>query len=73
MTDMAIQAFYGMDQVRFTAPTKIGDTLHVELEVLEKQDKGSWGWLTCGATSRTAGEDAAVSVLKVLVKKQADE
>ena len=32
-----------MDRVRFAAPTKIGDTLHVELEVLEKEDKGSWG------------------------------
>ena len=43
LTDMAIQAFYGMDQVRFTAPTKIGDTLHVEMEVLETKDKGELG------------------------------
>lgn len=41
--DMAIVAFYGMDKVRFTAPTKIGDTIHVELEVVDKQDKGDMG------------------------------
>ena len=33
-------AFYGMDNVRFTAPTKIGDTIHCEVEVTEITDKG---------------------------------
>jgi len=41
--DMALIAFYGMDKVRFTAPTKIGDTIHLEFEVVEKQDKGEHG------------------------------
>ena len=36
LEDMAIIAFYAMDNVRFLAPTKIGDTLHVELEVTDK-------------------------------------
>jgi acyl dehydratase len=35
-----VVAFYGIDRVRFTAPTFIGDTLHVEMEVLEKNDRG---------------------------------
>jgi acyl dehydratase len=72
LTDMAIQAFYGMDQVRFTAPTKIGDTLHVELEVLEKRDKGELGGVVTlqSNVKNQRGEDAAVSVLKVLVKKR---
>ncbi len=26
-------AFYGMESVRFTGPTKIGDTIHCEVEV----------------------------------------
>lgn len=30
----AMQAFYGLDRLRFVAPTCIGDTLHVETEVL---------------------------------------
>lgn len=28
-----VVAFYGLDRVRFVAPTRIGDTLHVELTV----------------------------------------
>ncbi len=29
-------AFYGVDNLRFTAPTFVGDTIHVEIEALEK-------------------------------------
>jgi acyl dehydratase len=73
LTDMAIQAFYGMDRVRFTSPTKIGDTLHVELEVLEKDDKGKMGGVITlqSNVKNQRGEDAAVSILKVLVRKKA--
>jgi 3-hydroxybutyryl-CoA dehydratase len=34
-----IVANYGADALRFTAPTFIGDTIHLESEVLEKTDK----------------------------------
>jgi len=34
-----IVAFYGMDKVRFFAPTKIGDTLHVHAELKEKENR----------------------------------
>ena len=73
LSDMAIQAFYGMDQVRFTAPTKIGDTLHVELEVVEKRDKGELGGVVTlrSNVKNQRGEDAACSILKVLMKKRA--
>lgn len=69
--DMAIVAFYGMDKVRFMAPTKIGDTLHVELEVVDKQDKGELGGVVTLKESikNQRGEDAAVSTVKVLVAK----
>ena len=32
-------AFYGVDGLRFTAPTYVGDTIHVEVEVLEKTER----------------------------------
>jgi 3-hydroxybutyryl-CoA dehydratase len=32
-------AFYGLDDVRFTAPVKIGDTLHLEYEIVAIEDK----------------------------------
>jgi 3-hydroxybutyryl-CoA dehydratase len=39
-TDTVI-AFYGIDRLRFTKPTFIGDTVHVEKEVLSAERKGS--------------------------------
>jgi 3-hydroxybutyryl-CoA dehydratase len=36
----AMKAFYGIDKLRFVTPTRIGDTLHVETEVLELTPKG---------------------------------
>ncbi|MFB6166444.1 MAG: MaoC/PaaZ C-terminal domain-containing protein [Haloarculaceae archaeon] len=35
----AVVAFYGIDRVRFVAPTFIGDTIHVETEVAEKTER----------------------------------
>ncbi|MFD1512364.1 MaoC/PaaZ C-terminal domain-containing protein [Halomarina rubra] len=35
----AVVAFYGVDRLRFRAPTFVGDTIHVELEVTEKEPK----------------------------------
>jgi acyl dehydratase len=35
----AVVAFYGIDKVRFVGPTFIGDTIHVEIEVLEKEER----------------------------------
>jgi acyl dehydratase len=70
--EMAIVAFYGMDKVRFTAPTKIGDTIHVELEVIEKQDKGDLGGVIAlkESVKNQNGEDVAVSTMRVLIAKQ---
>jgi 3-hydroxybutyryl-CoA dehydratase len=39
-TDTVI-AFYGIDRLRFTKPTFIGDTVHVEKEVLSAERKSS--------------------------------
>ncbi len=58
LADMAILAFYGMDRVRFMAPTKIGDTLRVEMEVTEKVDRK---------------EKEGIVILKVTVINQRDE
>jgi 3-hydroxybutyryl-CoA dehydratase len=37
----AMKAFYGIDRLRFVTPTRIGDTLHVETEVLELTPRGA--------------------------------
>lgn len=70
--EMAIIAFYGMDKVRFTAPTKIGDTIHVELEVTEMQDKGDIGGVITlkESVKNQRGETVAISNMKVMLAKQ---
>lgn len=35
----AVVAFYGVDQLRFRAPTYVGDTVHVEIEVIDKHKR----------------------------------
>ena len=69
--DMAVVAFYGMDKVRFIAPTKIGDTIHVELEVAEKQDKGELGGVVSlkQTIKNQRGEDVTVSIMKIMMAK----
>lgn len=70
--EMAIVAFYGMDRVRFTAPTKIGDTIHVELEVTEKQDKGDMGGVITlkESVKNQRGETVAISTKRVMLAKK---
>lgn len=70
--EMAIVAFYGMDKVRFTAPTMIGDTVHVELEVVDRQDKGEIGGVVAlkQSVKNQKGEDVAISTLKVMIGKK---
>jgi len=70
--EMAIVAFYGMDKVRFTAPTKIGDTIHVELEVIDRQDKGDLGGVIAlkESVKNQRDEDVALSTMKVLIAKK---
>jgi len=65
-------AFYGMESVRFTGPTKIGDTIHCEVEVAEIMDKGpDRGVLTTQNSIRNQGGELLVTyVIKVLCGKR---
>ena len=69
--DLAFLAFYGIDRVRFTAPTKIGDTIHVEAEVVDTKDKGDTGVVTLRSfVKNQRGEEVTVWDAKVLLAKQ---
>jgi len=70
--EMAIIAFYGMDKVRFTAPTKIGDTIHVELEVTEKQERDEHSGLITFKewVKNQRDEGVATCFLKLLLAKR---
>ncbi len=69
LTDMAIVAFYGMDKVRFVGATKIGDTIHVEAEVVEKKDKGDLGGVVTiqQKIKNQRDEDLVLATIKIFV------
>lgn len=70
---MAILAFYGMDTVRFVGPTRIGDTIHLEMEVVEKKDKNEKsGVVSLKITIKNQKEELlAVFIMKLLIEKNA--
>ncbi len=72
LEEMAVLAFYGMDKVRFLEPTKIGDTIHVEMEVLEKQEKNEKSGVVSFLSSikNQREEDLAVLTMKVALHKK---
>ncbi|MCL5973860.1 MAG: MaoC/PaaZ C-terminal domain-containing protein [Ferrimicrobium sp.] len=65
----AIVANYGSDSIRYPNPTFVGDTIHLEAEVIAKDDKGtdrgvvSMRW----QVFNQEGTLVCTSVLKVLV------
>lgn len=67
-------AFYGMEKVRFTGPTFIDDTIHVELEVTEIQEKGDdRGVITAEQKIvKQTGEPVAVATLKIAMHMSAE-
>ncbi len=71
LNDLAIIAFYGMDKVRFTAPVKIGDTIHVEAEVVEKQEKGDSGGVVSlkQSVKNQRDEDVIISIMRVFLAR----
>ncbi len=71
LNDLAIIAFYGMDKVRFTAPVKMGDTIHVEAEVVEKQEKGDSGGVVSlkQSVKNQRDEDVIISIMRVFLAR----
>jgi len=67
-----VVAFYGMDRVRFVNPTIIGDTIHVESEVIEKTDKGEKGGVVTfrQEIKKQTGEVVVSALKKILVAKK---
>ena len=68
----AMKAFYGIDALRFVAPVRIGDTLHVETEVLDVRPRGGEDGVV---TSRFVvvtheGTEVLVATLKCLVQRE---
>lgn len=68
----AMKAFYGIDRLRFVAPTRIGDTVHVVTEVLAVDPRDTdAGLVTSQFTVRNQrDQDVLVAQLKSLVARK---
>lgn len=65
----AMMAFYGIDKLRFVGPTLIGDTIHVETEILEiiPREDGDAVVASRFVVAKSDGSPALVATLKCLV------
>ena len=71
----AIIAFFGMNSVRFLNPVKIGDTIHLEEEVVNKKEskKGDRGTITYKWSLKNQKDEVAMEVgeFVLMIKKKA--
>lgn len=67
-----VQAFYGMDRVRFTAPTFIGDTVHVETVVVDLEERDATGGVVTFSmeVKKENGQTVLTTLMKILVTKR---
>lgn len=68
----AIVAFYGMENVRFKKPTFIGDTIHLEVKIIDSKEKDlNTGIITAQVEiKKQTGETVVVDEMKLLVNKK---
>lgn len=68
----AVVAFYGMENVRFKKPTFIGDTIHIEVKIIDSKDKDlNTGIITAYVEiKKQTGETVVVDEMKLLVNKK---
>ncbi len=67
-----VEAFYGVDKLRFLKPTFIGDTLHAEREIIRLKDRGEQhGVATAKLTAvNQRAEDVLSCEFSLLIRKQ---
>ena len=71
----AIVALYGIDKVRFHSPTKIDDTIHLEIEITQKEDRSQMGGVVHHFIKviNQKDEQLASYILKGLIGKKPDK
>jgi acyl dehydratase len=75
LSEIAIVAFYGIDKLRFVNPVKLLDTIHVEFEAVEKQERDERGGvITFRQTVKNQrGEEVAVGTMRSLIARRQPE
>ena len=71
-TNESIIAFYGLDKLRFTAPTFIGDTIHIEQTIIATEPKDDTRGIVTQETKvvNQRGQVVQVYVAKALLKRR---
>lgn len=67
-----VEAFYGVDKLRFLKPTFIGDTLHAQSEVIALHDRGDQhGVVTSRLTGHNQRSETVLSCeFSLLIRRQ---
>ncbi len=55
-----VAAFFGIDKLRFPKPVFLGDTIHLEMKVTAKHDRGPGGIVTFEQVVRNQAGDAVL-------------
>ena len=67
-------AFFGIDKLRFAAPVYIGDTVHLEMSVAAKHDRGPGGIVTFDQVVRNQhGKTVIKGQIKVLMNRRPED
>lgn len=71
LTPGAVQAFHGIENLRFSRPTRIGDTIHAETEVTDARGNGEAGLVTSDLTVKNQrGETVITARFRWLVARR---
>jgi len=66
-----VEAFCGIERLRFTKPVYSGDTLHVKMKVVDKEEKGQSGIILVENTVlNQKSETVMVCTTNLLVQKR---
>ena len=67
-----VEAFYGIDKLRFITPTRLGDTIHVVSEVVELVPRSETSGVVCCQVSivNQHGQVVATAQFRMLVRRR---
>lgn len=67
----SVEAFYGIDDLKFTLPVFFGDTLHAAIKVVDKKERDESGLVTLrNEVVNQRGETVMVCNAKLVIKRK---
>ena len=67
----SVEAFYGIEGLKFTRPVFFGDTIHAQIKVVDKQEREASGMVTLSnEVLNQRGETVLVCDAKLIVRRK---